>query len=223
MNNVHDTGGMQGYGPVPQPITNERVFKAPWEAHVFAMQMATIMLGVWKPGVIRASIESLPPETYLSASYYQKWLLGLERRLLSSGLISADEIAVGHALRPGKPMKSAPPSQLFAQGLPAATPAGARSLGTASPPAFSGGQTVRAKNLNPPTHTRLPRYVRNHVGVIESVRGVQSLPDVHVFGDVEKPQWVYAVAFQCRELWGSAADPQAKVSVDAWEAYLEAV
>jgi nitrile hydratase len=173
--------------------------------------MATMMLGLWRPGVIRASVESLPPAVYLSASYYEKWALGLERRLLSSGLVMEDELAAGSALRPGNPLAPARSRELPAGGLP----------GAASPAVFEVGQAVRAKNLNPPTHTRLPRYVRGRVGVVEAVRGVQSLPDLHVLGDREEPQWVYTVAFRCRDLWGSAADSQAWVSVDAWEAYLE--
>jgi len=35
--------------------------------------------------------------------------------------------------------------------------------------AFKPGDKVRAKNINPPTHTRLPRYVRGRVGTIERI------------------------------------------------------
>ena len=34
-------------------------------------------------------------------------------------------------------------------------------------PKFEAGQRVRARNINPPTHTRLPRYARGKVGIIE--------------------------------------------------------
>ena len=37
----------------------------------------------------------------------------------------------------------------------------------------------------------------------------------------EDPQWLYTVRFEGRELWGEAADPTLKMSVDAWEPYLE--
>ena len=36
---------------------------------------------------------------------------------------------------------------------------------------------MRAKNINPVTHTWLPRYVRGHVGVIERVIGCHVFPD----------------------------------------------
>jgi nitrile hydratase len=219
MNNVHDMGGMQAYGPVPKPIPIESPFHARWEGRVFAMQMATMMLGVWKPGVIRGSVESLPPAVYLAASYYQRWELGLERRLIASGMVTADELSAGRASRPGWSL--APPRN--AKIPPNKAPIRPGGSEAATPPAFQVGQTVWARNLNPPTHTRLPRYARDHVGVISAIRGVQSLPDAHVLSDREELQWVYGVEFSCRELWGAAADPQAKIFVDAWEAYLERV
>ena len=218
MNNVHDMGGMQAYGPVPKPVAPEPPFHERWEGRVFAMQMATMMLGVWKPGVIRGSVESLPPAIYLDASYYRRWELGLEQRLIASGMVTAEELAEGRATQAGPPLKAPDPKR-----LPNKAPIRPGGPTADTPPVFQVGQKVRARNLNPPTHTRLPRYARNHIGVVEAIHGVQSLPDVHVLGEREDLQWVYAVAFQCSELWGQSADPDAKVLVDAWEAYLEAV
>ena len=37
----------------------------------------------------------------------------------------------------------------------------------------------------------------------------------------ENPQWLYTVVFDGRELWGADADPTVKVSIDAFEPYLE--
>ena len=39
----------------------------------------------------------------------------------------------------------------------------------------------------------------------------------------ENPQWLYTVVFDGVELWGPDADPTVKVSIDAFEPYLEAV
>ena len=80
---------------------------------------------------------------------------------------------------------------------------------------------MRAKTINPLTHTRLPRYVRGHVGAIERVIGCHVFPDSNASGAGENPQWLYTVRFEGRELWGDAADPSVKVSIDAWEPYLE--
>jgi hypothetical protein len=91
-----------------------------------------------------------------------------------------------------------------------------------APARFALGARVRALSINPQTHTRLPRYVRGHVGVVERVHGCHVFPDSNALGLGENPQWLYAVRFDGRELWGAATDAGVKVSVDAWEAYLEA-
>jgi nitrile hydratase len=80
---------------------------------------------------------------------------------------------------------------------------------------------VRARNIHPPTHTRLPRYVRGHAGTVEVVHGCHVFPDSHAHGGGEDAQWLYTVRFDARELWGPDADPAVVVSVDAFEPYLE--
>ena len=40
-------------------------------------------------------------------------------------------------------------------------------------------------------------------------------------GAGENPQWLYTVVFDGRELWGADADPTVKISIDAFEPYLE--
>jgi nitrile hydratase beta subunit len=101
---------------------------------------------------------------------------------------------------------------------------GSPTLRDATTPAlFKVGDRVRAKQMNPPTHTRLPHYVRGHVGVIDLVHGSHIFPDTHAMGAGEQPQWLYTVRFDGRELWGDKADPTSSVSVDAWESYLDRV
>ena len=90
-------------------------------------------------------------------------------------------------------------------------------------PAFTSGQRVRARNINPPTHTRLPRYARGKLGIIERDHGVFVFPDTSAEGLGEKPQHVYAVRFAARELWGDVAAPNDSVVVDMWDDYLEPV
>jgi nitrile hydratase len=46
-------------------------------------------------------------------------------------------------------------------------------------------------------------------------------PDRNALGEGEHAQWLYTVRFDGRELWGAGADRNFKVSVDAWEPYLE--
>ena len=42
-----------------------------------------------------------------------------------------------------------------------------------------------------------------------------------VAGQGESPQWLYTVRFEGPELWGPDADPTVKISIDAFEPYLE--
>ena len=79
---------------------------------------------------------------------------------------------------------------------------------------------MRTKNINPPTHTRLPRYARGKLGTVEAVRGCHVFPDTAAVGAGENPQWLYTVVFTGRELWGEEADSSIKVSIEAFEPYL---
>src|SRR5829696_3187906 len=64
--------------------------------------------GTWTIDTGRFGIELLPPDVYLVSSYYERWLLRLERLLVQHGLIDADEIKAGHALRPGATLTRGP-------------------------------------------------------------------------------------------------------------------
>ena len=70
-------------------------------------------------------------------------------------------------------------------------------------------------------HTRLPRYARGKVGVIDHVHGTFVYPDTNAHGGGEQPQPLYCVRFEARELWGPQAPRQDSVRVDLWEDYLE--
>jgi nitrile hydratase len=216
MNGVHDMGGMHGFGPVKEE-PDEPVFHADWEGRTFAMSMVMRAAGLWNIDMSRAAQEMLPPHIYLASSYYDRWSRGLEQLLLKHGLVTTEEIKAGHALKSAKPVapKLAPADlkKLIAR-APYDRPAPA-------PARFKPGERVRAKNINPPTHTRLPRYVRGHVGTVEAVRGCHVFPDSVVRGTGEDPHWLYTVIFDGRDLWGPEGDPTVKVSVEAWEPYLE--
>ena len=104
MNSIHDMGGMHGFGPVV-PEANEPVFHEKWEGRVMAMQRSLGVAGLWTIDMSRAAQEALPPQKYLAASYYERWLMGLEKRVLQFDLVSADEIEAGHSLRTGPKLK----------------------------------------------------------------------------------------------------------------------
>jgi nitrile hydratase len=91
----------------------------------------------------------------------------------------------------------------------------------AAPARFAVGDRVLARNMHPKSHTRLPRYVRGHVGVVERLHGCQVFPDTEAMGQGEHPQWLYTVRFEGTDLWGADSDPTLKVSVEAFEPYLD--
>ena len=217
MDGIHDMGGMHGFGKV-EPEAKEPVFHAAWEGRCLALNRATGTLGVWTLDESRASIEALPPEIYLSASYYGKWALGLEHRMIEYGLAGADEIAAGHALRPANPLAH----KFTTADLPRTLTRGSYGRTPQTAARFKPGDRVRTKNIHPATHTRLPRYARGRVGVVETVRGCHVFPDSVAVGAGENPQWLYTVLFDGRELWGENTDPTLKVSIEAFEPYLEA-
>ncbi|HEY5216607.1 MAG TPA: nitrile hydratase subunit beta [Pseudolabrys sp.] len=217
MNGAQDLGGMHGFGPV-QPEPSEPVFHAEWERRAFALTLAMAMPGGWNIDMGRFARENRPPAEYLAMSYYQIWFAALEEMLKERGLVADDEIDAGHSLHPPKPVKRTLSPGDVAQVLYRGGPT---ERTTNSAARFKAGDTVRAKNINPLTHTRLPRYVRGHLGQIERVIGCHVFPDSNATGAGENPQWLYTVCFDGRELWGEGADPSVTVSVDAWEPYLE--
>src|SRR5208283_1247512 len=81
---------------------------------------------------------------------------------------------------------------------------------------FRVGQRVRARNINPVGHTRLPRYARARLGTVERDHGVFVFPDTNALALGEKPQHVYSVRFEARELWGEQASQRDCVYVDIW-------
>jgi nitrile hydratase subunit beta len=216
MNGVHDMGGMHGFGKV-EPEADEPVFHAPWEGRALAMNRAMGSLGLWNIDIGRFSRETLPPDVYLGSSYYRKWTLGLERLVVRYGLVGADELAAGRALHPAAPVNRT----LTAADAPKLLSRGSFARPADAPARFEVGDRVRMKNMHPAGHTRLPRYVRGHAGVIECIRGCHVFPDAVVAGRGEEPHWLYTVVFDGRELWGEGSDPTLKVSVEAWEPYLD--
>jgi nitrile hydratase len=217
MNGAQDMGGVMGFGPV-QPERNEPVFHADWEKRVLGMTIAMSVPGGWSIDQMRHAREDQPPGAYLSKTYYEIWFSGLTRMLVQRGLVTQDELDAGRALHPPKPvtriLRLEEAAPLLAKGANYERSA-------AAPARFAAGDRVRARNIHPRGHTRLPRYVRGHTGVVTHVRGCHIFPDASATGDHDTAQWLYTVRFTGPELWGEAADPTATVSVDAWESYLE--
>jgi nitrile hydratase len=215
MNGVHDMGGMQGLGRI-EPEPEGHAFHAVWEGRVHAMSLASPTRSNIDAG--RHQRELIPGPEYLGMSYYEKWFRSLSDRLVEQGLVTPAELA-GGALQTGAP--KATPRLLAADVEPALNRRGSYVRETAAPAQFKPGDAVRARNIHPEGHTRLPRYVRGRSGVILRMNGAHVFPDSNAHGRGEDPRPLYTVRFTARELWGAAANPHDSVSLDLWEPYLE--
>lgn len=219
MNGVHDMGGMHGLGPIdPESEATEPLFHEPWEARALALTLAAGAWGRWNIDVSRHERESIPGPDYLRMSYYEKWITGLESLMLKTGLVTTEELASG---RPAEGVAKATPP-LTGERVPGMLASGGPvSREIAAQPRFAVGDKVRARNLNPNGHTRLPRYVRGRPGVISRRHGAHVFPDAHAHGLGEQPQPLYQVRFEAADLWGPASAQKSAVYLDLWESYLE--
>ena len=224
MNGVHDMGGMHGFGPIEHEV-DEPVFHATWEGKIFGIRRALLeRYPIYDPEGFRFALESLPPDTYLMSTYFERWLLVTEKALIDKGLLTAEELDAKTQFFREHPEARVPrqedPEQLE------------RILGTIFPrqplsrdpdvvPGFKIGDTVKACNINPSGHTRLPRYIRGKRGVINRYYAVYNFQDTPPDGSETQPQAVYNVRFDSGEVWGDAADTNQSIFIDMWESYLE--
>jgi nitrile hydratase beta subunit len=215
MNGPHDMGGFTSFGPV-SPERDEPVFHAEWERRAFGTVLAAGAMGQWNIDMSRHSRERIPATSYWASTYYEIWLAGLERLLVEKGLVSKEELANGVSRAQGRPvnrvLRAADIPSVLARGGPAD-----RKLDR--PARFKPGDPIRARNLNPGGHTRLPRYARGKIGEIAAIHGSHVFPDSAAAGKGDDPQWLYSVKFSVTELWGG--DSQDAVMIDLWEPYLE--
>jgi nitrile hydratase len=215
MNGIHDMGGMHGMGPIEHE-KDEPVFHHPWEGRVYALTRA---IGAWRRGGAgRYELERLPPAEYLRMSYYERWFTRMVAQVVRTGLVTNTEMESGRP-DPGSPKATPPLTADMVPGVIARGGNARRDVPVAA--RFRPGQRVRARNINPTGHTRLPRYARGRRGTIVRDHGVFVFPDTSAHSLGEKPQHVYTVRFAARELWGDEAPPRDSVYVDMWEDYLE--
>jgi nitrile hydratase beta subunit len=226
VNGAHDLGGMHGFGPVvAEP--DEPAFHAAWERRAFGLTLAMGAWRRWNLDMSRSAREQMPPAEYLSTSYYEHWLFGLERLLVETGLVSPHDLA---RVQRGEPATAAPAGAvairdgaLRPDGVPRMLQnRRAARLDDPVPAKFRVGQAVVARNLHPVGHTRVPRYVRGRRGEVAIDHGVFIFPDTHATGAGTRPQHVYSVWFAAQELWGPDAPGRDRVHVDLWDDYLEA-
>ena len=219
MNGVHDLGGMMhGHGPVVVE-EDEPTFHSSWERQVMGMSfpiMAAAGIGIDE---FRHAIERMPAADYLATSYYEHWLHAFECLLVEKGVVTQAEIDSGRA-KPGSTATPVLTADMVSSVLAAG---GSTRVAVKVQPRFKVGDRVRTRNINPPTHTRLPRYARDKIGTVEIDHGVFHTPDTMAHGLGQKPQHVYSVAFSAQDIWGADANPRDTIRIDMWDDYLTEV
>lgn len=220
MDGIHDLGGEQGFGRV-EPTAEEPPFEHDWEGRLVGIfrAIARFREAAWNTDKFRFTREQLPPVEYLTRPYFDQWYRSYAAMLLGSGLVTAEELATGRSTQPGP---------VGAKLMSAADVAMARNLTErfdrqyGGGPRFATGDCVRVVLRGQPGHTRLPRYVRGHAGVVVALHGAHVVPDENAQGRaIAEP--LYTIAFALAELFSERLDSADKVHLDMWERHLEAI
>jgi nitrile hydratase subunit beta len=200
MNGVYDLGGATGYGAV-KVEENEPVFHEQWEVLGYSLGM----LGPITFDEARHAIERIEPGLYLSASYYERIVIGIASLFVEKGILSLEELEQKAGGR-------------FPLALPVAPGSGRLPDASAAP--LAPGDHVTVKDEHPAGHIRAPRYVRGRRGVVVHVTRPFQYPDAEAHGLRHEHEPTCHVRFDARELWGDDADENCSVVADLWQSYL---
>jgi nitrile hydratase len=219
MDGIHDMGGMQDWGSVKAPDPDEPVFHDEWEKKAFALALLSMRVSGTNLDAFRYAMDRLHPMDYMGDGYYGRWLRGAENLLTDSGIIAPGAVDARARNRLGASVAEPEAPEPH---KPDYAPTGPGSLRQVdSKPAYAVGDRVRAADIHPKGHTRLPRFVRGRSGTVRKVQPAHLLPDTHAHFQGENPQHVYSVEFASSELWGQDAEDFV-INVDLYESYLEA-
>ncbi|WP_433273594.1 nitrile hydratase subunit beta [Pseudonocardia xinjiangensis] len=218
MDGIADMGGTEGWGPTHPPRRGERVFEEPWQGRAFAVTLLSQRVAGYNVDAFRHALESLDRAAYLDDGYYGRWLNAAERMLTRSAILAPGAIDARARNLRGEHVEEPPVPEPARPDYAPTAPGSLRTVDVE--PAFATGERVRATDMSPAGHTRLARYVRGHIGVVELVQPAAVLPDTNAHFLGENPQYVYTVRFDSQELWGPDAEPFA-VTVELFESYLE--
>lgn len=220
MDGIADMGGTEGWGPTRPPLVDEPVFGEAWEGRAFALALLSTRLAAWNLDRFRHALERLSRTEYLDDGYFGRWLNAAELVLTDSAALAPEAVEARARNLRGEQVAEPPPSQPIRPDYKPTAEGSLRVVDAA--PAFAIGERVRAKNMSRPGHSRLPRYVRGHTGVVELVQPPSVLPDTNAHFEGENPQYVYTVQFESHELWGAESEPFA-LTIEMFESYLDKI
>ena len=213
--------GLEGLGPID---FEKRVFVEPWEKRIFGIHVAMMALSsqlplpatpspfktVWTWADLRKGAESLNPFDYFKYRYYEKWLGGISGYFVENGYITQAELDARTQqflnASPPAPQPAAMPRSISAS-TPISSKATRPSASGAMTPKFAKGDKVYVKNVPTIEHTRLPGYLRDQIGVVDTV-----YPGLYVYLTSTGPDGigdampVYCVRFDPEEIWKGNTD-----------------
>lgn len=231
----HHLGGLEGLGPVS---TETRVFVEPWEERIFGIHTAMMALSpqlplpatpstfhtVWTWADLRKGAESLNPFDYFKYRYYEKWLGGISGYFVAHGYITEAELEAKTAeylADPDKPLPQDGDPAIDARIVQYLEEGDSPKRELPFAPAFAVGDEVWIVNVPTVEHTRLPGYLRNRKGVVETV-----YPDNYAYlcdtgpDGIGPPMPVYCVKFDPQELWPGNAEPNFTLYADLYATYV---
>ena len=85
---MHDRGGW----PTDAPIDRSEHDLADWELLTDALVHVLAGKGLMNVDELRRGIESMPPDEYEQASYYERWLSSIETILAEKGVLAPGEL-----------------------------------------------------------------------------------------------------------------------------------
>jgi nitrile hydratase beta subunit len=215
---IHDMGGMQDWGSVKAPPPDERPFDEEWEKRAFALALLSMRVSGTNLDAFRHSMNRLEPLDYLADGYYGRWLRGAENLLTDSGIIAPGAVDARTRKQLGEGVIEPPDPEPCRPDYKPTAGGSLRPLD--AEPRFSPGNAVRARDIHPSGHTRLPQYVRGRTGTVRRVQPAAVLPDTHAHFEGENIQHVYSVGFRSRDLWGGEAEDFV-LNIDLYDSYLE--
>lgn len=216
---IADLGGATGWGTVKTPAPDEPPFAETWEGRAFALTLLTMgRVSGQNLDAFRRALGELDPGAYFEDGYYGRWLNAAEAMLVESAILAPGAVDARVRQNQGEDVEEPPVPEPKKPDY-AATAAGSLRQ-VEEPPAFTVGDRVRANDRESSGHTKLPRYARGHVGVVEMIQPAHLLPDTHAHFLGENPQHVYTVRFESHELFGADAEDFA-LTVEMFESYLE--
>ncbi|MGW6899013.1 nitrile hydratase subunit beta [Streptomyces sp. NBC_01727] len=218
MEGIADMGGTEGWGPTHPPRADEAVFPEPWQGRAFALTRRSVQLAGLNVDAFRHATERLDPTAYLADGYFGRWLNAAELILAESAILAPTAIEARARNLRGEQVEEPPIPEPTEPGYAPTAKGSLRTVDAA--PAFAEGERVRAKNMSPTGHTRLPGYVRGHTGVVALIQPASVLPDTNAHFQGENPEYVYSVRFDSHELWGADAETFT-LTIEMFESYLE--